>query len=85
MDYSTYAWSAENILYNIFGVRTFRNYYFDMDVRELLYAISNNKKEELDRIRDLYDKLSKYILDNTDPLNKVIDEAKEYIRNVESE
>ena len=85
LDYSTYAWSAENILYNIFGVRTFRNYYFDMDVRELLYAISNNKKEELDRIRDFYDKLSKYILDNTDPLNKVIDEAKEYIRNVESE
>lgn len=85
LDYSTYAWSAENILYNIFGVRTFRNYYFDMDVRELLYAISNNKKEELDHIRDLYDKLSKYILDNTDPLNKVIEEAKEYIRNVESE
>lgn len=85
LDYSTYAWSAENILYNIFGVRTFRNYYFDMDVRELLYAISNNKKEEIDRVRFLYDKLSKYILDNTDPLNKVIDEAREYIRDVESE
>lgn len=84
LDYSTYAWSAENILYNIFGVRTFRNYYFDMDVRELLYAISNNKKEDLDRIRFLYGKLSKYILDEKDPLNQIIDEAKEYIRNVES-
>lgn len=84
LDYSTYAWSAENILYNIFGVRTFRNYYFDMDVRELLYAISNNKKEDLDRIRFLYGKLSKYILNEKDPLNQIIDEAKEYIRNVES-
>ena len=85
LDYSTYAWSAENILYNIFGVRTFRNYYFDMDVRELLYTISNNEKEKLDRIRFLYDKLSKYILDEKDPLNQIIDEAKEYIRNAESE
>lgn len=85
LDYSTYAWSAENILYNIFGVRTFRNYYFDMDVRELLYAVSNNKKGELDRIRFLYDKLSKYILDDKDPLNQIINEAEEYIRNVESE
>lgn len=85
LDYSTYAWSAENILYNIFGVRTFRNYYFDMDVRELLYAISNDQKEKLDRIRFLYGKLSKYILDDKDPLNQIIDEAKEYIRNVESE
>lgn len=66
-------------------MRTFRNYYFDMDVRELLYTISNNEKEKLDRIRFLYDKLSKYILDEKDPLNQIIDEAKEYIRNAESE
>ena len=56
-----------------------------MDVRELLYTISNNEKEKLDRIRFLYDKLSKYILDEKDPLNQIIDEAKEYIRNAESE
>ena len=66
-------------------MRTFRNYYFDMDVRELLYAISNNEKEKLDRIRFLYDKLSKYILDDKDPLNQIIEEAREYIRNAESE
>lgn len=79
IDYSTYAWSAENILYNIFEVRTFRNYYFDMDVRALLDAVSNNKEEDRKRIRSLYDKLSKYILDEKDPLNRILDEAKEYI------
>lgn len=83
IDYSTYAWSAENILYNIFEVRTFRNYYFDMDVRALLDAVSNNKEEDRKRIRSLYDKLSKYILDEKDPLNRILDEAKEYINNVE--
>ena len=83
IDYSTYAWSAENILYNIFEVRTFRNYYFDMDVRALLDAVSNNKEEDRKRIRYLYDKLSKYILDEKDPLNRILDEAKEYINNVE--
>ena len=85
LDYSTYAWSAENILYNIFGVRTFRNYYFDMDVRELLYAISHNRREDIERIRFLYDKLNGYILDDKDPLNQIIDEAGEFIRDVESE
>ena len=85
LDYSTYAWSAENILYNIFGVRTYRNYYFDMDVRELLYLISDNKREEIERIHYLYAKLKGYVLDANDPLNRIIDEAGEYIRDVESE
>lgn len=79
IDYSTYAWSAENILYNIFEVRTFRNYYFDMDVRALLDAVSNKKEEDRKRIRSLYDKLSKYILDEKDPLNRILDDAKECI------
>lgn len=84
LNYSTYAWSVENILYNIFEVRTCRNYYFDMDVRELLYLISNNMSEEIARIRQLYDKLSDYILDEKDPLNRIINEAREYIRDAES-
>ena len=85
LNYSTYAWSAENILYNIFGVRTYRNYYLDMDVRELLYLISNNKREEIKRIHYLYDKLKDYVLDSKDPLNEIIDEARGFIIDVESE
>ncbi|WP_347024583.1 ABC transporter permease [Hungatella hathewayi] len=83
INYSTYAWSAENILYNVFGVRMTRNYYFDFDVRQLLYLISHQKKEELLNIKKLYCKLNKYVLDENDPLKCVLDEAKEYINNVE--
>ncbi|MBC5709640.1 ATP-binding protein [Hungatella sp. L12] len=83
INYSTYAWSAENILYNLFGVRMTRNYYFDSDVRQLLYLISHQKKEELFNIKKLYCKLRKYVLDENDPLKYVLDEAKEYINNVE--
>lgn len=84
IDYSTYAWSAENILYNVFGVRTYRNYYFDTDVRELLYMVTQNKKEEMDRINQLYNKLKKYVLDENDPLKQVIEQVGNYIRDVES-
>ncbi len=83
IDYSTYAWSSENILYNVFEVRTCRNYYFDTEVRELLYMISYNKKEKLERIKYLYEKMRGYILDDNDPLKKVIERAGDYIRDVE--
>lgn len=84
VDYSTYAWSAENILYNIFGVRMARNYYFDLDVRKLLYLVSHQKYEQIDEIKNLYIKLIKYVLDESDPLKNVLNEVKEYIDNVEA-
>ena len=43
--YSTYAWSAENILYNVFKVRTVRNYYFQKDLEKLMYLVSINSKK----------------------------------------
>ena len=84
LDYSTYAWSTENILYNVFHVRTTRNYYFDIELRELLYYISHRNREQLPRIKSLYYKLSGYVFDSKDPLNLILDEVKEYIENVES-
>lgn len=85
LDYSTYAWSAENILYNVFHVRTTRNYYFDIELRELLQFISNKHAEDLPKIKQLYNKLSGYAFDSKDPLNLILDEVKEYIKNAESE
>ena len=46
VDYDTYAWSAENILYEVFGLRTTRNYYFERDLRELLSLISKTRDKE---------------------------------------
>ena len=85
LDYSTYAWSTENILYNVFRVRTTRNYYFDSELRELLHYTSRNCIEELPQIKKLYSKLSGYVFDSKDPLNLILDEIKEYIENAESD
>ncbi len=84
LDYSTYAWSTENILYNVFHVRTTRNYYFDIELRELLHYTSHNFVERLPRIKELYSKLSTYVYDPKDPLTLILDEVKEYIANAES-
>ena len=82
IDYDTYAWSAENVLYNIFGVRTTRNYYFEADMQELLTNMSQSKNYE--RVKELYMKLSRYYLSDEDPLHLVLNEVKEYIDNAES-
>ena len=84
LDYSTYAWSTENILYNVFRVRTTRNYYFDIELRELLHYTRSNCTEKLPDIKSLYSKLSKYVFDPKDPLNLILAEVKEYIENAES-
>lgn len=81
LDYSTYAWSAENILYNVFGVRTTRNYYFEMDMRTLLDIVGKRKYQEFDYARILIKKLKKYIYDQTDPLCQIIDTAEELVNN----
>lgn len=84
LDYSTYAWSAENILYNVFHVRTTRNFYFDLDLRELLYKVST-KDEDLTRIKALHAKLSQYRFRDEDPLTLILKNIEEYIENAESE
>lgn len=78
LQYSTYAWSADNIIYNVFGLRTTRNYYFEMDLRELLEAIQI-KNTDKNNIKRLYEKLTKYIYDKHDPLNKVLEEVEVFL------
>lgn len=80
IDYSTYAWSVENILYNVFKVRTTGNAYFEMDLREIISYIREDNKDKLPRIEELYEKLSKYTFCEGDPLLRILDEVKEYIQ-----
>ena len=82
IEYDTYAWSAENVLYNVFGVRTTRNYYFNADLQELLTLI--NQKEKLNRVKELYTKLSGYYFNEEAPLHLILNNVKEYIDNAES-
>lgn len=81
LDIDTYAWSAENILYNIFGVRTSRNYYFESDLRKLINLIEN-KSEDTVSIKNLLLKIEEMNIDEADPLTVLITETKEYIKNV---
>jgi predicted ATP-binding protein involved in virulence len=83
VEYSTYAWSAENILYNIFRVRTTRNYYFEMDLRKLITLVKE-KSSDLGEIQRLILKLKTYIFDNSDPINLILEEAETYLKNDKS-
>lgn len=73
-----YGWSAEEILYNIFRVKTVRNYFLEADLTDLLGLISTNSKNKklitskLNAIRNLN-------ITENDPLNAVIVEAEAYI------
>ncbi|TPP05855.1 hypothetical protein FJV71_26050, partial [Salmonella enterica subsp. enterica serovar Typhimurium] len=59
VNYSPESWSVENILYNIFNVRTNRNYYTASDMQTVINHISgeeknlNKAKEALARLREI--------------------------------
>ena len=78
--YETHAWSAENILYTVFGLRTSRNYYFEKDLSDLLSLIST-KSNEINKIIKLYRKLKHYSLDPNDPLNILLSECERYMES----
>ena len=79
MDYETYGWEPERILYKIFGLVTQRNNYFENDVRSLLKLLSvpDSNMNDITRLRN---NLAKYILSNQDdPLKIVISKADDYL------
>jgi predicted ATPase len=78
IEYSPYGWSPEAILYDIFGVANVRNHYFEMDVKKLLYLISNSPNKT-DEIEKRYEKLKRFDLDENDPVKILLAEAKKLI------
>ncbi len=79
LDYETYGWDPESILYNVFEVATMRNRYFEYDLRKLISLIST-QSDDRDEIRTLKVKLEKYIMPNeSDPLRLVILQADRYL------
>ncbi len=84
LEKDTYAWSVENILYDVFEVRTTRNYYFELDLRRLISLISENNKNDLKEIDRLYDKLAGYVFNENDPLNKILEQVEKVRKGVKS-
>lgn len=77
----TYGWSAENILYRIFRLKTSRNYYMQSQLSLLLSLISKNSKDS-GKIRDLTQELSTVNISENDPLKPILAEAEEYLKNL---
>ncbi len=77
--YNTFGWTPENILYNVFGVVTVRNYYYEMDIKELLHLISHNS-DDYTRINEIIMRLENEQILKSDPLKLIIEEAKDYVR-----
>lgn len=81
LDFETYGWDPESILYNVFEVATMRNKYFELDLRKLISMVSY-KDDKIDEIKRLKEKIEKYIMPNEDdPLRLVIIQAQNYINS----
>ncbi len=74
---NTFGWSAEDVLYRVFNVKTTSNYFLEMDLRNALILIKNKSKgtKELDVI---IERLNKLQLNQADPTNEIIKDIKKY-------
>jgi len=82
--YDTYSWSAENILYEVFKLRTTRNSYFEHDLTMLLKMISD-KSNNTHKICELQDKLEKYVFNESDPINVILSQSRNYIMSLSND
>ncbi|WP_439877436.1 AAA family ATPase [Pseudomonas prosekii] len=78
VEYSTYAWSADNILYDVFDVRTVGNMAFEKDLALALSLIAQ-KSTDFEKLLTLKQKFEKMLFQESDPLKKVIDNIAEYV------
>ncbi len=78
VEYSTYAWSADNILYDVFDVRNVGNLAFEKDL-ELALSLIAQKSTDFEKLRLLKQKFEKMVFQESDPLKKVIDSIAEYV------
>ncbi|MFM2225627.1 MAG: hypothetical protein RJA07_1829 [Bacteroidota bacterium] len=74
----TYGWSAENVLYDIFNLRTTRNFYFEVDLNRLIMLI-NSQSKDYETIRNLYKKFEKLKYSEFDPMQILLIKTNEYL------
>ncbi|KFF21607.1 AAA family ATPase [Chryseobacterium sp. JM1] len=79
-EYTPFGWSPEAILYEVFGVATTRNHFFEYDLKTLLSLISNRSKD-YNRINEYIDKIEEFDFTTGDPLHEIIKEAKIYVKS----
>jgi predicted ATP-dependent endonuclease of OLD family len=78
IDANTFGWSAEEVLYKIFDVRTTRNHYLEMDLRKMLGLIADKSKDR-GQINKILKRVKEVQLDENDPLRLIINQVEEYL------
>ncbi|MEZ9257442.1 hypothetical protein AB4125_07540 [Vibrio splendidus] len=73
-----WGWSPENVLYNVFGVSSTRNSYFEQDLRKIISIISKENGTVHDLI-DPLERIKRFNITNEDPLSLVIERAEKFI------
>lgn len=76
----TYCWSAEEVLYSVFNVRSTRNTFLEYDLNKIIFMINNNSND-YDEIKKILKKFSSIVINEGDPLNIIIEKAHKYIAN----
>lgn len=79
-DLDTFGWSAEEILYSVFNVRSVRNYFLEQDLTLLLGLIGQNSQDKK-QIKSLIERIDRLPITDRDPLKEIIVEAKNYLEN----
>jgi predicted ATPase len=74
----TFGWSPDEILYKVFGLRTTRNYFFELDLTKLAHLLNSNSTDKAE-LTSIVKKLSNYRFSKEDPLNRLLEAAKNYI------
>lgn len=77
---NTFGWSAEEILYSVFNVRTVRNYFLEQDLTNLLGLIGQNSKDKKE-IKRLIQRIEQMPISENDPLKEIILEANNFLDN----
>ncbi len=80
LNYPTYGWSAEEVLFKVFKLRSSRNHFFNYDVTKLGVLLSK-KPIQINEIETFISRFEKFVLSKEDPLNQMIIKAKEIISN----
>ncbi|WCH29181.1 AAA family ATPase [Aeromonas salmonicida] len=80
---NTYGWSPEQVLYNVFGLSTARNHYFEMDLQKVISVISKVNPN----INDIYaplERIKRFNITDDDPLKLLIERADSFIKETGS-
>lgn len=75
---NTFGWSAEEVLYRIFNVRSTRNHYFESDLVKIVTLINRNSSD-YNEIGRILNKIKGIQLSDADPLKIIIEKVENYL------